>query len=67
MGGMMKPPEESTGSMITADTVSGPSRTMASRISAIRRAISSASLPPARSRNGCGGLTFAKPGTSRGA
>src|SRR5207245_5341101 len=33
IGGMMKPPEEITGSMITADTVSGPSLTIASRSS----------------------------------
>ena len=50
IGGMMKPPDESTGSMITAETVSGPSRSMAARSSPMRRAMRSASLPPCRSR-----------------
>jgi uncharacterized protein YpuA (DUF1002 family) len=67
IGGMMKPPEEITGSMMTAETVSGPSRRIASRSSRARRAISSASVPPARSRKGWGGFTLTKPGTSSGA
>jgi hypothetical protein len=50
MGGMMKPPDDSTGSRITADTVSGPSRTIASRSSRPRRSISSSSVPAPRSR-----------------
>jgi hypothetical protein len=61
MGGMMKPPEDSTGSWITAETVSGPSRTIASRNSRARRCTSSSSLPVPRSRNGYGAVTFANP------
>ena len=52
MGGMTKPPEEITGSMITAETVSGPSFSIASRSSRARRSTSSASVPVPRSRNG---------------
>ena len=59
----MKPPDEITGSMITADTVSGPSFTIASRSSRARRLTSSSSVPVPRSRYGYGGVTFAKPGT----
>ncbi len=66
-GGMMKPPEDRIGSRITAETVSGPSRRMASRNAAARRSTSSASVPSPRSRNGCGGATFAKPGSWSGA
>ncbi len=66
MGGMMKPPDESTGSMITAETVSGPSRRIVARSSPMRRAMRSASLPPCRSRKGWGGATFTNPGTSSG-
>ena len=65
IGGMMKPPEEITGSMITADTVSGPSLTIASRSSRARRCTSASSVPVPRSRNGYGGATFVKPGTCR--
>ena len=52
MGGMMKPPELTTGSMITAETVSGPSLTMASRSSPARRSTRASSVPVPRSRNG---------------
>ncbi len=44
-GGMMKPPDDTMGSRITADTVSGPSRSIASRSPAARRATSSSSVP----------------------
>ena len=67
IGGMMKPPEEMTGSMMTADTVSGPSVTIAWRSSRARRCTSSSSVPLPRSRNGYGGAILAKPGTCRSA
>ena len=63
IGGMMKPPEEMTGSMITADTLSGPSVTIACRSSRARRWTSSSSVPLPRSRYGYGGVTLANPGT----
>jgi hypothetical protein len=50
MGGMMKPPEEMTGSMITPTPVSGPSRMIVSRSSRTRRSTSWASVPVPRSR-----------------
>ena len=60
-GGMMKPPDESTGSMMTADTVPAPSLTIASRNSVARRCTSCSSVPVPRSRKGYGGATLVKP------
>src|SRR5207245_972774 len=60
-GGMMNPPDESTGSMITAETVSAPSSTIASLSSLARRCTSCSSVPAPRSRNGYGRATFVEP------